>query len=63
MPVYLKSESLPVAVFRANRIYHDHQRKGFFRIGGLPLLVLEGLSLELRDTNRRNRSRLSLEAS
>jgi len=52
LPVYLKSESRPLAVFRADRIYHDHQRRGFFRIGGLPLLVLQGLSLQLSDTNR-----------
>jgi hypothetical protein len=47
--VYLKSELLPVATVRAGAIHKDYQRRGFFRIGVLPMLALEGLTLEVRD--------------
>ena len=42
----------PVAVIRVNQIYLDYQKRGFFRIGVLPLLVLDGFCLELRDPTR-----------
>jgi hypothetical protein len=47
--LYGDSELEPVAVFRAERIFSDYQRRGFFRIGALPLLVFDGLSIELHD--------------
>jgi hypothetical protein len=52
MPEYLDFGSKPAAIFRADQIYEDYQRRGFFRIGVLPMVVLEGLSLELCDTNQ-----------
>jgi len=52
VPIYLRYEPEPTAVLRADRIYSDYQRKGFFRIGALPLLVIEGLKVELRDPAR-----------
>jgi hypothetical protein len=42
----------PIAIIRADQIYGDYQRRGFFRIGVLPMLVLDGLSLEICDTNQ-----------
>lgn len=48
IPIYEKGGK-PLAIVRADRIYGDYQRRGFFRIGVLPMLVLEGLSLELCD--------------
>jgi hypothetical protein len=50
--LYEGAELQPVAVFRAERIFGDYQRRGFFRIGALPLLVLDGLSIELHDPAR-----------
>ena len=47
--VYLKSERLPAAIVRARAIHEDYQRRGFFRIGVLPMLALEGLTLEVRE--------------
>lgn len=47
--LYGESDLEPVAVFRAERIFSDYQRRGFFRIGALPLLVFDGLSIELHD--------------
>ena len=52
VPVYVKLNSEPVAVFRAERILDDYQTKGFFRIGALPLTVVEDLSIELWDPSR-----------
>ena len=43
--VYLKSELSPVAIVRARVIHGDYQRRGFFRIGVLPMLALERLTL------------------
>lgn len=51
-PVYLGDELQPVAIIRADHVFGDYQRRGFFRIGVLPMLVLDGLSLELCDTTR-----------
>jgi hypothetical protein len=47
--VYLKSEPSPVAIVRTRAIHEDYQRRGFFRIGVLPMLALERLTLEVRD--------------
>jgi len=49
VPVYVKLNSEPLAVFRAERILDDYQTKGFFRIGALPLTVAQDLSIELKD--------------
>lgn len=50
--VYVGNEIKPVALIRVDHIFNDFQRKGFFRIGVLPMLVLDGLNLELCDTAR-----------
>ncbi|SPE60038.1 exported hypothetical protein [Verrucomicrobia bacterium] len=52
VPVYLNFEPEPAAILRADRIFSDYQRKGLFRIGVLPVLVLDGLIVELRDAAR-----------
>jgi hypothetical protein len=52
VPVYLDSRPEPAAILRADRIFRDYQRRGFFRIGVLPLVVFEGLNLEIREPER-----------
>ncbi len=49
--VALRSEKAaqPVAVVHASRVYTDYQRRGFFKIGALPVLVLDDLKLEIRE--------------
>jgi hypothetical protein len=49
--VALRSEKAtqPVAVIRASRVHTDYQRRGFFKIGALPVLVLDDLRLEIRE--------------
>lgn len=52
VPVYLDFTPEPAAIFRVHHIFSDYQTRGFFRIGVLPLLVLDGLNLEIRDPAR-----------
>lgn len=47
IPYYAKGQGSPAAVVRINRIYTDHQRRGFFRIGLLPMLVAEDVRVEV----------------
>jgi hypothetical protein len=38
----------PSAILRVQRVYTDYETKGFFRIGVLPMEVMEGVALEVR---------------
>jgi hypothetical protein len=49
IPFYSPEGGAPVAVVRVGRFWQDHERKGFFRIGMLPLLVADGVLVEVRD--------------
>jgi hypothetical protein len=47
-PMFLSDDSLtPSAILRIERIFTDHQRKGFFKIGILPMLIAEGVVLDV----------------
>lgn len=48
VPFYDVMDQTPSMVLRADAIYTDYERKGFFRIGVLPLGVMEGVTFELR---------------
>lgn len=50
IPIYARDRPDAVAVVRISRFSHDFQRRGFFRIGVLPMLVADGLTVELRDS-------------
>lgn len=50
IPFYQGSPPQLAARFRVERVFTDYQRKGFFRIGVLPFLVAEGVSIEVRNT-------------
>ena len=52
LAIYPEIGLQPLAILRADQLYEDYQRRGFFRIGALPMLVAEGLSVELCDTNQ-----------
>lgn len=47
IPLYSPGQPEPTAVIRIKRIYKDHQRRGFFRIGVLPLWVAEEVHVQL----------------
>ncbi len=44
---YEAKEHTPSMIVRADDIYTDYERKGFFRIGILPVGVMEGVTIEL----------------
>ena len=45
---YSGTERTPSVVVRVDSIFTDYERKGFFRIGVLPMGVMEGFDLEVR---------------
>jgi hypothetical protein len=46
--LYGEAEGEPAMVVRLDNLYNDYQTKGFFRIGLLPIGVMEGVTFELR---------------
>ena len=52
MTLYSDHDLQPIVILRAKAIFADYQRKGFFRIGVLPLLVFEGFNVEVCDAQR-----------
>ncbi len=48
IPVFVGSESKPTALVRVKELLNDYRRVGFFRIGAIPLVVLDGLTIELK---------------
>jgi hypothetical protein len=49
IPLYSEPDRTLSTVLRIDRCGVDYQRKGFFRIGVLPVQVLEGVTFELQD--------------
>lgn len=47
VPVFRDGEALPYAVFRAKSIRSDYQRRGFFKIGLLHIVVADDFEIEL----------------
>jgi len=52
IPICLDADAKLVAVVRTRHIFSDYQRRGFFRIGVLPLLVIDGLEVEIREPSQ-----------
>jgi hypothetical protein len=52
IPLQIGYESEPAAVVRVDRIYTEYARKGFFRIGVLPIRVMAGVTFEVREPQR-----------
>ena len=48
IPVFVGSESKPTALVHVKELINDYRRVGFFRIGAMPLVVLDGLTIELK---------------
>jgi hypothetical protein len=48
--LYCGSELEPATVVRFEQVYMDYESKGFFRIGTLPIGVMEGVTFELQRT-------------
>ena len=52
VPFYQAGEPRPYAALRVQRISKDYERRGFFRIGLLPVLVAEDVTLRFLDAER-----------
>jgi len=52
IPFYSPGQPKPYAALRVERVSKDFERRGFFRIGLLPLLVAERVTLRFLDPNR-----------
>lgn len=50
-PIYTRPSPEPESILSVSNIHLDFQRKGFFKIGMMPVLVLDGVVLSLRNTN------------
>jgi len=51
IPLYTAGSFNLSAVVRVDRAYIDYQRKGFFRIGLFPVGILDGVTIEARNTS------------
>lgn len=51
IPIYTRPSPEPESILSVSNIHLDFQRKGFFKIGMMPVLVLDGVVLSLRNTN------------
>lgn len=49
-PFYVSGQKEPAAVIHVERLYNDYQRKGFFRIGTLPVLVADTVTVTVSDS-------------
>jgi hypothetical protein len=49
IPRYSEPEKVLYAVIRVDKVYTEYEKKGFFRIGALPVVVLEGVTYEVKD--------------
>jgi hypothetical protein len=49
VPIYIEPKPDPVASIRIDRVYRDHRRMGFFRVRALPVMVAQGVQLEVRE--------------
>ena len=52
VPIYLKANPKPAALLRIREVHREFQRRGFFRIGLLPLWVADGVEVEVTDPGR-----------
>ena len=52
IPFYQAGEPRPYAALRVQRISKDYERRGFFRIGLLPVLVADKVTLRFLDAER-----------
>ena len=51
MIIYPKFGMKPLAIVRAGQIYVDYERRGFFRIGLLPIPVAENVQIQIQSAD------------
>lgn len=50
-PLYSTNKEL-LAIVRVEHVFLDYERHGFFKIGTMPVAVLDGVEIEVRDPQR-----------
>ncbi len=61
IPVFDTETGTLAATIRVGRIQRDYQRKGFFRIGLLPLIVAQDVSIHIKDERQIQRNLANFE--
>ncbi len=51
IPIFLEDNRPAAAVLKVDKVYTEYQRRGFFRIGLLPLVVMEGVKIDFRQVD------------
>jgi hypothetical protein len=51
LTLFSRNRSTRLATIRIERIFRDHQTKGFFKIGALPFVVADNTSVRLHDSD------------
>ena len=49
IPRYTEPDKTLYAVISVDKVYTEYEKRGFFRIGALPVAVLEGVTYEVKD--------------
>jgi hypothetical protein len=49
IPRYSEPDKTLYALISVDKVYTEYEKRGFFRIGALPVAVLEGITYEVRD--------------
>jgi hypothetical protein len=49
IPIYSDPDQKLSMVVRVDQTYTEYEKRGFFRIGALPVAVLEGVTFEIKD--------------
>ena len=56
IPLYSEPGNSPAAIVRVDKVYTEYEKHGFFRIGALPIGVLEGVTFEAKDASPQGRN-------
>lgn len=52
IPIFVEQDAKSVGILRVDRVFTEYQRKGLFRIGLLPQIVAEGVTVEFRQPDQ-----------
>jgi hypothetical protein len=55
IPLYAAQTTEPAAILRVDQVLTEYEKRGFFRIGVLPRVVLQGVRLEVRQPEAASR--------
>jgi hypothetical protein len=62
-PFYAPADTNPAVIVHMDRVHRDYQRRGFFRIGSLPLLAVEKVTVDIAKPDHALAALLKLDTS